>query len=127
MWVWFRCPRNKGNIFGRRTKDEGPIIGLNLYVVRRSSFVHLRKCYLVSELSLSVSSYYITGAGLAHLAGLVELQTLRLWVPGINSTGLAHLAGLVALQTLELCGSGIDSTDAGLAHLAGLTTLRIIF
>ncbi|MDO4570790.1 MAG: hypothetical protein Q4D38_10425, partial [Planctomycetia bacterium] len=64
----------------------------------------------------------ITDAGLAHLAGLTNLESLDLGWTKITDAGLAHLAGLTNLDWLELRDTNI--TDPGLAHLAGLTNLN---
>jgi Leucine-rich repeat (LRR) protein len=66
--------------------------------------------------------WQITDAGLAHLAGLNQLQWLNLDRTQITDGGLAGIAGLTQLQSLNLDRTQI--TDAGLAHLAGLTQLR---
>ncbi|MEX2287792.1 MAG: PQQ-binding-like beta-propeller repeat protein [Planctomycetaceae bacterium] len=91
----------------------------------------------------------VTDAGLAHIAGLTNLDFLRL--DGVKATddGLAHLKGLTKLKTLELMGTEIkgaglihikdltgleklslsfnsDLTDAALVHLKGLTNLKTL-
>ena len=61
----------------------------------------------------------ITDAGLVHLKGLTNLQTLTLGASQVTDAGLVHLKGLSKLETL---GLGITKiTDAGLVHLEGLT------
>jgi RNA polymerase sigma factor (sigma-70 family) len=65
---------------------------------------------------------HITGAGLAHLAGLSRLRSLDLESTPITDAGLAHLAGLANLEDLNL--PDLKITDAGLAHLRGLRSLR---
>ena len=68
----------------------------------------------------------ITDAGLAHLNGLVKLETLTIYfATQITDAGLAHLKGMPNLQaldlsrtrqlkTLDLAG---QITDAGVADL----------
>jgi internalin A len=64
----------------------------------------------------------ITDAGLVHLRGLSQLQTLDLTYTGVTDAGLASLAGLRQLEELDL--SGTEITDAGLVHLKGLAHLQ---
>ncbi|MAV35037.1 MAG: hypothetical protein CMJ59_06220, partial [Planctomycetaceae bacterium] len=67
----------------------------------------------------------ITDAGLVHLTGLTDLQTLDLTLcTNVTDAGLVHLQGRTTLEYLNLNGTGV--TDAGLAHLAGLTKLQSI-
>ena len=66
----------------------------------------------------------ITDAGLVHLAGLTNLQTLSLRDTPVTDAGLVHLAGLTNLEHLNLDNTQI--TDAGLVHLAGLTNLEVL-
>ena len=66
----------------------------------------------------------VTDAGLAHLKGLPQLQTLDLGLHAqVTDAGLKHLKGLTQLQTLKLdfCP---QVTDAGLEHLKGLIQLK---
>ena len=64
----------------------------------------------------------ITDAGLLHLAGLTNLQTLTLHSTKITDAGLVHLKELTNLQTLFLANTKI--TDTGLVHIKGLTQLQ---
>lgn len=90
----------------------------------------------------------LSGAGLAHLAGLAQLEELNLAqcygledadlaqlpplpalrrldlmiVPELGDDGLAALAGREALEELSLASTGVRGP--GLAHLAGLERLR---
>ena len=57
----------------------------------------------------------ITDAGLVHLKGLTNLQTLGLGFTKITGTGLVHLKGLTKLEMLSLYGTKV--TDAGVAEL----------
>ena len=62
------------------------------------------------------ASTRITDAGLAHLVGLTNLQTLNLSdCYQITDAGLVHLKGLTNLKTLVLMQTQI--TDAGVAEL----------
>jgi hypothetical protein len=66
----------------------------------------------VVELNLSRSK--ITDAGLLHLKGLPNLQTLSL-PKQITDAGLVHLRGLTNLQVLDV--KNTQATDAGIAEL----------
>ncbi len=66
----------------------------------------------------------VTDAGLEHLKGLTELQTLDLWRTKLTGAGLVHLRGLTKLQLLEMSETKV--TDAGLEHLKALTRLEAL-
>jgi hypothetical protein len=66
-----------------------------------------------------------TDAGLEHLQGLTQLQTLDLSHAPVTDAGLEHLKGLTQLRVL--CLSGTRVTDAGLEHLKGLTQLQRLY
>ena len=53
-------------------------------------------------------------AGLEHIAGLVELETLRLPRAGIQGPGLVHLHNLGGLQVLDLTGNPLDDLSSDL-------------
>jgi len=63
----------------------------------------------------------LTDDGVAELAGLKALTSLRIGATGITDEGLKHLAGMTALTELNIGETRI--TDAGLKHLAPLTAL----
>ena len=66
----------------------------------------------------------ISDAALAHLAGMPQMQTLRLMnCPAITDTGLAHLRGMNQLKTLILTHCE-TVTDTGLGHLAGMSAME---
>ena len=71
---------------------------------------------------LGNSGWKITDAGLVHLNGLAQLETLSLDNTAITGPGLVHLKGLTDLKLLGLRRSQV--TDAGLVHLKGLTKLK---
>ena len=66
---------------------------------------------------VSLADTKITDAGLVHLKGLTELQSLSMGGVGsqITDAGLVHLKGLSSLQTLDLRFTQI--TDQGIADL----------
>ena len=57
----------------------------------------------------------ITDAGLVHLTGMTNLQTLSLSGSNITDPGIVHLKGLNKLQKLYLMRAKV--TSAGVAHL----------
>lgn len=73
---------------------------------------------------LSLEETAITGAGLAHLAGLKKLEWINLWNTQIDDPGMTILARLPALQSLPVGGTQI--TDAGLLPFKEHKTLRYL-
>ena len=65
----------------------------------------------------------VTDAEVAHLARMTSLKGLYLEDSRISDAGLAYLKGLTGLETLNLARTQIG--DAGLAHLERLTPSRI--
>jgi beta-lactamase regulating signal transducer with metallopeptidase domain len=63
----------------------------------------------------------ITDAGVAHIAGMTQLDRLGIGGEGVTDAALAQLKGLQALDTLSVEG---DFTDAGLRALYGLKGLH---
>jgi hypothetical protein len=57
----------------------------------------------------------VTDAGLEHLKGLTQLQTLLLDNTAVTDAGLEHLKGLTQLKSLHLGGTKV--TDAGVNEL----------
>ena len=108
---------------GRVTRDEGspgkPVIDVDLgnSQVTDAGLVHLKG--LPQLQSLCLYGTQVTDAGLVHLKGLTRLQSLNLATPQVTDAGLVHLEGLTQLQSLVVGGTQV--TDAGLVHLKGLT------
>lgn len=74
---------------------------------------------------LDLSGGHITASGLQHLAGMPQLELLKLnECRGLTDSALEHLAGMSKLITLDLGRTGIS--DAALQHLAGLSSLRTL-
>ena len=67
----------------------------------------------------------ITDAGLTHLRGLTQLQSLDLQYDNVTDAGLFNLQNMKQLQTLSLSSTKI--TDAGLASLQALTGLQSLY
>ncbi|MGA2064768.1 MAG: hypothetical protein ABSG86_07355 [Thermoguttaceae bacterium] len=63
----------------------------------------------------------VTDAGLEHLKDFTQLRTLNLRATAVTDAGLEHLKGFAQLQSLCL---GAKVTDAGLEHLKGLRQLQ---
>ncbi len=61
-------------------------------------------------------------AGVAHLAGLTNLQWLNLDNTHLSDAGLVHLAAMQQLTFLHLGSTGV--TDAGMPALVGLKSLK---
>lgn len=72
--------------------------------------------------AMHLAKTQVTDTGLAHLAGMSNLQTLDLSNTNITDSGLVHLEKLRSLQTLTLYNTRV--TGSGLASLKGLTSLR---
>jgi len=66
----------------------------------------------------------VTDAGVAHLTRMIGLRELYLEDSQISDAGLAFVSGLTGLETLNLARTRIG--DAGLAHLGGLTRLETL-
>jgi len=77
----------------------------------------------LKHLSLGDYSTQIHDEGLAHLAGLVQLERLDLNRTDITDAGLIHLMGMRKLKELELRETNVD---AGLLQLTGLSQLERI-
>lgn len=73
--------------------------------------------------SVLLTSSKVTDDDLKVLSGLTSLKTVSLNWTGVGDAGLAHLKGLTQLESLglERCA---NVTDAGLAHIKGLVNLK---
>lgn len=65
----------------------------------------------------------ISDAGMAHLAGLRNMERLNINGPGITNKGLSYLTQMKKLNHLTLTG---NFTDEGLRHLEGLKALSLL-
>ena len=66
----------------------------------------------------------VTDAGLAHLPGCPDLNTLNLGGAKIDGSGLVHLRSATKMTWLSLACTNVS--DAGLAHLSGCTDLTYL-
>jgi Leucine-rich repeat (LRR) protein len=67
---------------------------------------------------------HVSDAGLAHLAGLTELERLHLGNCAFTDVGIAHLSGLTKLEYLSV--SGTEITRSGLGRLASRNRIKRI-
>ncbi len=74
--------------------------------------------------SLSLSDTQVTDAGLVQLESLTHLRELDLMRTSVTDAGLAHLQVLAELRSLVLANAKV--TDDGLAYLRGLTQLQLL-
>ena len=63
-------------------------------------------------------------AGIAHLAGLADLEIVSLVGPQVTDAGLLSLSGLTNLKHFELYSPQV--TNAGMAHLKNLKNLNFL-
>jgi Leucine-rich repeat (LRR) protein len=111
---------------GQVTFDEKnpgkPVIGVDLSEteVTDAGLVHLNG--LTNLQTLGLSNTEVTGDGLIHLKEVTGLQELYLYGTQVTDAGLEHLKGLTSLQGLNLGDTTV--TDVGLVHLKGLTSLQ---
>jgi beta-lactamase regulating signal transducer with metallopeptidase domain/Leucine-rich repeat (LRR) protein len=101
--------------------SENKVPDLVLVSAIDSDLKHLAGLPELQSLRLGTSRE-ITDAGMTHLAGLTRLQRLDLSGTQVTDAGLEHLKALAELQDLRLKDTQV--TDAGLAHLKGLTALQ---
>ena len=94
--------------------EQGEVVEVILRLSKKSTFA--------GRTMHRHQSTKITDAGLVHLKGLANLQTLILWSTKVTDAGLVYLKGLTKMQTLDLRGTKF--TDAGLVHLKGMTSLQ---
>ncbi|MBI3470411.1 MAG: hypothetical protein HY013_03535 [Candidatus Solibacter usitatus] len=79
---------------------------------------------VTSLVQLEIHETSVTDAGIAHLAGLTNLEVLWLG-PWVTDLSLEVVAGLPRLRHLDLCARGI--TDSGIAHLTSLSNLQTLY
>jgi Leucine-rich repeat (LRR) protein len=105
-----------------KQNEQGEVVEVSLRnrKLTDAGLVHLKG--LTNLQTLSLGGTRITGAGLVHLKGLAKLETLNIRDCQIRDAGLVHLKGLTTLQDLSL--GRTEVSDAGLVHLKGLTTLQ---
>ena len=104
--------------------EDGFVVGVTLGGEKVSDAVlePLQELSRLRWLKLADVPDRITDAGLAHLAGLTNLEALELsQLSAVTDAGLVHLKGMSKLVELHLSDTKI--TDAGLAHLKGLANL----
>jgi hypothetical protein len=90
--------------------------------VTDAGLVHIKG--LTDLETLILNNTQVTDAGLVHLKGLTNLRELDLNHTQVTDSGLVHLKGLHQLVVLELIGTEVN--DAGLVHLNELTNLVVL-
>ena len=73
---------------------------------------------------LKIGKCQVTDAGMKHLVGLARLRRLYLYDLDLTDAALAHLGKLANLEVLALEKTKI--TGPGLVHLKGLRALRVL-
>jgi hypothetical protein len=102
------------------------LTGLTVLVLRRSRRIngagrrHLQRLHVLRYLELVELS--IEDDGLVHLAGLTNLETLKLWVGKIAGPGLCFLSGLKTLKELDYGRTKL--VDEALGHVAAILSLE---
>jgi len=74
------------------------------------------------KIRVNLSGTNVTDAGLEHVKGLTQLQSLDLACTRVTDAALEHLKGVTLLQSLSLGFTNV--THAGLEHLEGLRRLQ---
>ena len=92
-----------------------------LFSIRDDELRHVGRLTGLRELVV-LDAWNIGNPGIAHLAGLVNLEKLDLTESSITDVGLAHVGRFVKLRTLVLWGTQI--TDEGLHHIQSLLSLE---
>jgi hypothetical protein len=115
-WAWLRKLLGD-DLF---VHPDDVVIHSRAQVIADAGLEHLKG--LTQLETLYIDSDQITDAGLQHLQGLTHLRDLMLVNTQVSDSGLAHLRGLTQLQGLSLDSTQV--TDAGLEHLKGLARLR---
>jgi hypothetical protein len=95
--------------------------GFNQVDVTGAGLAHLGGLANLEELNLLGTTD--TDAGLAYLESLSKLRSLNLGYTKVTDAGLAHLTKLTGLESLSL-EAAHEITDAGLLHLQGLAELK---
>ena len=86
-----------------------------------AGLVHLEG---LTNLQSLTHSLQFTDAGLSHLKRLTRLKRIDLARTQVTDAGLVHLKAMTKLESLSL--SDTDVTDFGIRNLKGLTSLRAL-
>lgn len=101
--------------FGTRTLETSPS-------ARESFAEEIRRVQAGESSAISLLATEVHDADLKTLETLTHLRSLRLDRANVTDAGMASIAGLLELESLVLRGSEIG--DGGLARLKGLTRLK---
>jgi hypothetical protein len=96
-------------------------VGLNKTSVQDADLLALAPFTGLREINLS-KARAIGDAGMAHLRGLGQLETLDLYSTRVSDAGLVHLSALTSLRHLHLGRTRVRG--GGLRWLSGLSSLR---
>jgi hypothetical protein len=99
---------------------SGLILGIDGTNLTDAGLEQISPLTQITSLSL-ISCRKITNAGMAHLGGFTQLQSLFLNNTKISDAGLQSLKDLKSLNELNLFGTEI--TDAGLEYVGGMENL----
>jgi hypothetical protein len=110
-----------------KTDSAGRVVGVLIegsqYVMPTDKwFGYFAAFEKLEYIQLDWCGEYITGKGLAHIAGLKRLKALNLWTCAVRDSAIAHLLPLKSLEWLRLCETRI--TDRSLKTLAQFPRLR---
>ncbi len=98
--------------------------GLGLpFLCRDEDLSYLARCKNLT--SISIVRGTISGAGLAHLAGLTQLKRLGIESTGLDGSGFESIAALQRLEELEIIGPVTDKTLAAIARMPALRHLDL--
>ncbi|MBR44835.1 MAG: hypothetical protein CME18_10505 [Gemmatimonadetes bacterium] len=112
-----------GHVFIEKdTQGEVVRVDLDHTRITDAGMVHLKGMPNLQTLSLSYTD--ITDLGLTHIKGLNNLQSLNLSNTQITDKGLNNIKGLKNLRRLNLTRTRV--TDAGMVHLEGMTNLQTL-
>jgi hypothetical protein len=107
-------------------KEGKPVVDVSFYSspVTDDQLALLKEFPELRQLDLQYTK--VSDRGLAHLAGLTQLEYLCLYqCTGFTDAGLAHLKKLTKLRELLLNGTKVS--DGAVKHLAGLTSLEHVY
>jgi hypothetical protein len=124
---WAICDKHP-NVTSINVNVGGGSGPLPVWNITSREFAHIAKCVNLEELYMpprmsSRDPHALADDVLQALTGLKKLRILMLTDWQVSDAGIAHLAGLTSLESLRLAGNNSIS-DRGLASLRRLTNLK---